>query len=869
MRVFELARELNIPGKDLIERMKAFGFEVEGNFNKLDDKTITEVKSKMLEPVTRVTEEAAQAEESSEEPQEQPRKRRIISARRSGEARKIKKSLGIDGPLPEDQKTREEVTPAAGDPELAEPVSRVVEDEPPPPKTDEAEVDEVSQVEDESAPIAAETAESTQDSPEKITAVGRHQAPRPIEGMPLPKPVDVSPDTGKPPMERDEWRDMKRQGRKRGEGARGEVPGRGGHWRDMKREKRQGGWSGGEDEWGRPRRGRDRKSKRGPRTGKDDSKHTFNPRQKAVRIGDQIRVSEFAGAIGIKASEIIAKLIALGVMATVNDNIDSATAELIASEFNVELEVTSSDVEALLEEESIDPAHLVSRPPIVTIMGHVDHGKTTLLDFIRSSRIVSGEAGGITQHIGAYHVSTENGDIVFLDTPGHEAFTALRQRGASVTDIVVLIVAADDGVMPQTVEAIDHARAAEVPIIVAMNKMDRPNADPEKIKRQLMENSLVPEELGGDVVLVPISALSGEGVPNLLEIIHLQAEMLELKSTEKGLPRGRVIESQVDRRKGPVATIIVERGTLKVGDHFVAGATYGRIRAMQNDQDEVVDSVTPSIPVEVLGFNTVPNPGDLFAVMEDEKTARDVAEKRLVKRREEETQGRRLVHLEDFLQQTQGEEKPEESVLNIVLKADTQGSLEAIRASLEREGDERIKVHFIRAGVGGITETDVSLATTSNAVVIGFNVRPETKADLQGRAEGVDLKTYTVIYELVDDVHAALQGLLRPVMREEIAGHLEVRDVFTNTKEGKIAGGYVNDGKFERNSSVRVYRDDVLIHTGQLNSLRRFKDDVSSVQSGFECGFRVANFNDLREGDLIEAFTRVEEAAKLERAGRA
>ena len=883
MRVFELARELNIPGKDLIERMKLFGFQVEGNFNKLDEKTIADVKSKMLEPVTRVTEESAPPEESSEETPEQPRKRRIISAKRSGEARKIKKSLGIDGPLPEDQKTREEVTPVTGEQpaesELAEPVSRMVEEDRLPPQTERPPEPDGDAPPGEPEPdaIAAEAADSIaspepgKESPETILAVGRHQAPRPIEGMPLPKPVDVVSGTGKPPMEREEWRDMKRQGRKRGEG-RGDAsapsPGRG-NWRDMKRERRPGGMSGGDDEWGRPRRGKDRKFKKPPRVGKDDTKHIFKPRQKAVRIGDQIRVSEFAGAIGIKATEIIKKLITLGVMATVNDNIDSATAELIASEFDVQLEVASSDVEVLMEEEAIDPAQLVPRPPIVTIMGHVDHGKTTLLDFIRSSRITSQEAGGITQHIGAYHVPNQNGDIVFLDTPGHEAFTALRQRGANVTDMVVLIVAADDGVMPQTVEAIDHARAAEVPIIVALNKIDRPNADPDKIKRQLMENGLVAEEFGGDIVVVPVSALSGEGVPNLMEIIHLQSEMLELKSTEEGMARGRVIESQIDRRKGPVATIIVQRGALKVGDHFVAGCTYGRIRAMQNDRGDGVDSVTPSIPVEVLGFNEVPDPGDLFAVMEDEKTARDVAETRYDKRREEETQGRRLVHLEDFLQQAQDGEGEEDSVLNIVLKADTQGSLEAIRASLEREGDERIKVHFIRAGVGGITETDVSLATTSNAVVIGFNVRPETKAADQGRAEGVDLKTYTIIYELVDDIHAALQGLLRPVMREEISGHLEVRDVFTNTKEGKIAGGHVNDGKFERNSSVRVYRDDVIIHTGQINSLRRFKEDVSSVQSGYECGFRIANFNDLREGDLIEAFTRIEEAAKLERAGRA
>jgi translation initiation factor IF-2 len=500
-------------------------------------------------------------------------------------------------------------------------------------------------------------------------------------------------------------------------------------------------------------------------------------------------------------------------------------------------------------------------------MGHVDHGKTTLLDFIRSSRITSGEAGGITQHIGAYYVRSEAGDLVFLDTPGHEAFTSLRQRGANVTDIVVLIVAADDGVMPQTIEAIDHAKAAGVPILVAVNKMDRPNADPDKIKRQLMEQGLVAEEYGGETVIVPLSAKSGEGVPALLDMIHLQADLLELKSTPTGPARGYVIESRMDRRRGPVATLIVQRGTLRVGDYFVAGNSFGRVRALMDDRGHTIDEALPSSPVEILGFSEPPAAGDPFAVMEDEKVARDVAEQRAQRRREEETGQRRLVHLEDFLQQAGAAE--ETIVLHIVVKADTQGSLEAIRGALGKEGDPRIRVNVIRAGVGGITETDVSLAATSNAVVIGFNVRPESKASELGRSEGVDIKTYTIIYELVDDVHNALQGMLKPVMREEVIGHVEVRDVFTDSKEGRIAGGYVTDGRLERNCPVRVYRDDVLLHSGQLNSLRRFKDDVAAVQSGYECGFRIANFSDLRQGDLVEAFQRVEEAATLGRAGRA
>jgi translation initiation factor IF-2 len=870
MRVFELARELNIPGKDLIDRMKALGYKVDGNFNVLDDKTITEVKGKMLEPVTRVEEESAVSlEEGAEEEGERPRKRRIISARRGGEVRKIKESLGMEGPLPEDQKTREEVAPGRVKARRV----KAGEEEAPPAAAEEA----PAAAAEAPAPGAEEPA-ATGEAPaaagdgrpaEVPQPVGRVRPPRPVVGIPLPKPVEVG---AEPRAARgavtDELRDAKR-GRKRADGTTEEAPARG-SWRDVKRERKGTNYIADDDEWIRPRRGgaRRRKGAPAPRVVSEEPKHTFNPRQKAIRIGEHIRVADLAGAIGVKAPELMRKLMGLGVMATVNDSVDSATAELIASDYDVTLEVFTGgpSLDELIQAEPIPDEQAEPRPPIVTIMGHVDHGKTTLLDFIRKSHITAGEAGGITQHIGAYYVKSEAGDIVFLDTPGHEAFTSLRRRGADVTDLVVLIVAADDGVMPQTIEAIDHAKAAEVPILVAVSKVDRPNADLNRVKRQLMEHGLVPEEFGGDTVMVPLSGVSGEGVPQLLELIHLQAELLELRSTTQGRARGYIIESQMDRRRGPVATVLVERGTLRVGDFFVAGHDFGRVRAMLNDRGESVESVTPSMPVEVLGFGDVPQAGDLFAVMETEAAAKEVASLRDAQARGSAAQAPRLVSLEDFLQQAGPSE--EQAVLNLVLKADTQGSLEAIRGSLEREGDERIRVNVIRAGVGGITETDVNLAATSNAVVIGFNVRAETKAGELARSDGVDIKTYTIIYELVDDVHAALQGLLKPTVREEVIGHLEVRDVFSTTKDGRIGGGYVTDGRLERNVPVRVYRDDVIVFTGMLNSLRRFKDDVASVQSGFECGFRVANFNDLRTGDHIEAFMRVEEAPKLQRAGR-
>ena len=890
MRVFELARELNIPGKDLIERMKSLGYKVEGNFNQLDDQTVSEVKSKMLEPVTRIEEQPATPGEGEDEPEEQPRRRRIISAKRSGEVKKIQKSLGIDGPLPEDQQTRDAITPS---PTKKSAKKEAAEQDQP--GEDQAEADQTpaedasTEVVEQADPaeIAAESAtpanggevlaekqappaagekagEGTGEKAEPVQMVAKPHQPRPIVGIPLPKPVDVTAIRNPRPGPGEEWRDMKGGGRKRG-GPSGDGAGRG-TWKDMKRGRKSGSWGGSDDEWGRGR-GRGRKGRKPPRGGNDENRHTFNPRQKAIRIGEAIRVSDFAGAIGVKATEIIRKLMGLGVMVTINDSIESTTAELIATEYNIELEVAPSHVELLIAEEAIEEGELEPRPPIVTIMGHVDHGKTTLLDYIRSSRITEGEAGGITQHIGAYFVKSKAGDVTFLDTPGHEAFTSLRQRGAKVTDIVVLIVAADDGVMPQTVEAIEHAKAAEVPIIVVINKIDRPNSNPDKIKQQLMEHGVVSEEFGGDAVVVPLSAKTGEGVDHLLEIIHLQAEILDLKTTHKGRPRGHIIEAQMDRRRGPIATLVLERGIMKVGDFFVVGETSGRVRAIYDDQGDPLEAATPSRPVEILGFDEVATAGDLLTVMKDEKDAREVAQSRAVQKQQQEmTEGRR-VSLEAFL--GLAEATNEEITLNIVIKADTQGSLEALRSSLGKEGDTRVKVNLIRAGVGGITETDVSLATTSNAVVIGFNVRAETKAADLARGEGVEIKTYTIIYELIDDIHAALLGMLKPIQREDVIGRLEVLDVFNNTKEGRIAGGRITDGRMETNCPVRVYRDDVLIHSGQLNSLRRFKDDVATVLSGQECGFRLANYNDLRTGDLIEAVHRYEEAPTLERSGRA
>jgi translation initiation factor IF-2 len=868
MRVFELARELNIPGKDLITRIKTMGFTVEGNFNVLDEGTVETIKSKMLEPVTRVEEKEVEPS-PDEELAEQPRRRRIISARRSEEVHKIQESLGISGPLPEDEETREKV---AADAEAA-------------PELPEGELPEGAAAEEATeSPAAAEEAAESPAAPEAVPVepVAAEQA-----GEPVVEPGAVPPEVAAEAMgeeeeqlarkrkaggekERVRWRELREPGAE--PDADDVLQADPNRWRDAVRPPQPptpAPQTYGR-EWVRPTRTRRGGERRGGRTGRKivrdaEHKHVFGPRKRKIRIGQQITVSNLAGALGVKANDIIRKLMALGVMATINHPVDGATAELIASEFNIEVEADTTSMEDLVKEETVESGELRTRPPIVTIMGHVDHGKTSLLDYIRSSHIIDRESGGITQHIGAYYVKGETGETVFLDTPGHEAFTSLRARGADITDLVVLVVAADDGVMPQTVEAIDHARAAGVPILVAINKTDRPGAEPDKIKRQLMEHELLAEEFGGDTVTVPVSAATGEGVPTLLEMIHLQAEMMELNAPYTGRARGFVIESQMDRRRGPLATVIVQRGTLKVGEDFVAGTTFGRVRAMFNDLGESVEEATPSIPVEILGYSELPTAGDEFVVMEDEKTARQLAEKRMAKKQEGDAGQVRRMHLEDFIQ---GVGQEEVTTLNLVLKADTQGSLEALRSSLEKQGNENARVDIVRAGVGGISETDVSLAATTDCVVVGFNVRADSKAEEQAMAEGVEVKVYTVIYDLINEMRDVLQGMLKPIVREEIIGHVEVREVFSLSKEGMVAGSYIKDGRLERNSLVRLYRDDVLIHSGTIGSLRRFKEDVQNVTAGYECGLRLANHNDIRAGDLIEAYVNVEEAQVLQESGR-
>ena len=572
----------------------------------------------------------------------------------------------------------------------------------------------------------------------------------------------------------------------------------------------------------------------------------------SIKIPESITVKELAEALKKTATEVIKKLMSLGVMATLNQEIDFDTAAIIADEFGVkaEKEVVVSE-EDILFDESDEGENMQPRPPVVVVMGHVDHGKTSLLDAIRQTNVTEKEAGGITQHIGAYMVNVDGRKVTFLDTPGHEAFTAMRARGAQVTDIAVLVVAADDGVMPQTVEAINHAKAANVAIIVAINKIDKPGANPDRVKQELIEYNLIPEEWGGDIICVPVSAKNKINIDQLLEMILLTADMLELKADPDKQPKGTVIEAKLDKNRGPVATLLVQRGTLKVGDSIVTGTTVGRIRAMTDDKGRNIKKAGPSTPVEIIGLPEVPEAGEIFYAIKDEKVAKHLAEKRKAQQREQMLKARNRVSLDDLFNQIQ-EGKVKE--LNVIVKADVQGSVEAVKQSLEKLSNDEVRVKTIHGAVGAITESDVNLAQVSDAIIIGFNVRPGPNVADLANDVGVDIRLYRVIYDAIEDVQAAMKGMLEPEFKETILGHTEVRQIFKASGVGTIGGCYVTDGKITRNSSVRIIRDGIVVHEGKLASLKRFKDDVKEVLQGFECGVSIEKFNDIKVGDVIESY---------------
>ena len=583
---------------------------------------------------------------------------------------------------------------------------------------------------------------------------------------------------------------------------------------------------------------------------------------KQIVIPEVLTIKELADKMKIVPSVIVKKLFLQGKVVTVNQEIDYDTAEEIAMEFEVlcEKEEVVDVIEELLKEEEEDENMMVKRPPVVCVMGHVDHGKTSLLDAIRHSNVIDREAGGITQHIGAYVVEANGEKITFLDTPGHEAFTAMRMRGASSTDIAILVVAADDGVMPQTVEAINHAKAAGIEIIVAINKIDKPSANIERVKQELTEYELIPEDWGGSTIFVPVSAHTKEGIPELLEMVLLTAEVMELKANPNRAARGLVLEAQLDKGRGPVATVLVQKGTLRIGDSIAAGSAHGKVRAMMDDKGRRVKEAGPSQPVEILGLNDVPNAGEVFVGCDSEKDARSFAETFIAQNKVkllDETKSR--MSLDDLFSQIQEGNLKE---LNIIVKADVQGSVEAIKQSLLKLSNDEVVIKIIHGGVGAINESDVSLASASNAIIIGFNVRPDATAKEIADREGVDLRLYRVIYNAIEDVEAAMKGMLDPVFEEKILGHAEVRQTFKASGVGTIAGSYVQDGIFERNCSVRLIRDGIVVFDGPLASLKRFKDDVKEVRAGYECGFVFENYNDIKEGDQVEAYKMVETERK-------
>ena len=602
----------------------------------------------------------------------------------------------------------------------------------------------------------------------------------------------------------------------------------------------------------------DLSTERGRRSKKKNTKQENRTKQKIfklteITIPETITVKDLAAEMKITSSDVIKKLLNLGIMATINNELDFDTAYLIAQEYGINATkknvVTDEDI--LIDETEDREEDLKPRPPVIVVMGHVDHGKTSLLDAIRSTNVIEGESGGITQHIGAYQVKINDRDITFLDTPGHEAFTAMRARGAMITDIAILVVAANDGVMPQTVEAINHAKAANIPIIVAVNKMDLPDANFEKVQQELMQYELVPEAWGGDTIYVPISAKKKEGIDNLLEMVLLEADVLELKANPTKQAKGTVIEAKLDKSRGPVATVLVQRGTLDVADTIIVGSSIGRIRTMLNDKGKKVKTAGPSTPVEITGLASVPESGDTFYEVKDERTAKHLIEKRKYEKHQKEIGANKVVTLDDLFSKIENENLKQ---LNLIVKADVQGSVEALKQSLEKLSNDEVKVKVIHSNVGGVTESDVTLAKVSGAIIIAFNVRPEVIAKSIADKEGVEIKQYAVIYDAINDVEAAIKGMLDPVYKEVVIGTAEIRQIFKVSNVGTIAGTYVLTGKVARNAGIRVIRDNIVIHDGKLISLKRFKDDVKEVDKGYECGLQIEGFNDIKEGDQLEVY---------------
>jgi translation initiation factor IF-2 len=890
-RIHELAKEWNVSPKDLLaglEKVAIRGKKAQSSLTDEEVQRVREVLGLVTRPVVPVGTERVVAERvvterdtsadqivtAREQTTETRLKANVIRRRTAREVLKREDAPGT--PL---DAGADDIPPALDvsaeiPPSLAEPVPPPAA--PPPPAPPAPEVQRAAPAE---TPPAVETAPPS--PPAEPAAPVRETAPpapppAPERPATVTRPAAAAPAQTPPPPGFEEMRGVKVLGKidlrkattpapapaaRPGEAPSGDAGGEGAKKKKGRKViKKTDMLDVMERDMMRPGK---RPQKRRALPGKEQKKTEITtPRasKRVIRISEVVTVADLARSMGVKASDVMKKLLDMGMMATINQALDHDTATLVAAEFEYQVENVAIDVEQMLvaDEASAAEEHRVARAPVVTMMGHVDHGKTSLLDAIRATDVAAGEAGGITQHIGAYTVDVNGRQVTFLDTPGHEAFTAMRARGAKVTDIVVLVVAADDGVMPQTVEAINHARAAEVPILVAVNKVDKPDADPERVKQELGNHGLAPEEWGGDTIVVPVSAKSKAGIPQLLEMLLLQADVLDLKTNPERMAKGTIVEARLDRGRGPVATVLVQEGTLKPSDVFVCGTQHGRVRAMVDDKGRRIEAAGPSTPVEILGLGGVPEAGDTFVVVQDDQKARQVAEHRRGKQREAEMAKTAKVSLDELYQQIQTGEVKE---LKVVLKADVQGSVEATSDALRRLSTEDVRLNVLHGSVGGITESDVLLASASNAVVIGFNVRPEPKAAALAEREGVDIRLYTIIYEALNDVRDALEGMLEPTLHEKVLGRAEVRQVFNVSGIGQVAGCAVVDGKVVRGAKARLLRDHVVVHDGRIGTLKRFKDDAREVVAGYECGMSLEGYQDVKTGDVIEAY-EVEQVAR-------
>jgi translation initiation factor IF-2 len=882
IRIYELARDLNVTNKELLEKIRNMDIDVKSHMSSLDDEAVTRIKMDLLGSPKKEVEET--------------RIKPSIIRRRKKRVQKIpvQAETAIE---PEQHTEKAEVADQSSEKALKE------KEIPPEKEPEELLKKEVPEPVAKEKKAVEKEATSKEDAPEEavaqpIVSEEKPKVEKPVALKKLKKkkdakkikkdvpakiiklPVTPAPEKKAPEMEKDRVHIPKTKLKKiptsKTEVTESKAPLKEASEKDKKTKKK---WTKKVDETAKDRKffkkkisfrkkevveGADlyikghriRKGRKGAKAKTTLMKQkplitTPKAIKRRIKIDEAIALSDLAKRMGIKAGEMIKKLMALGVMATVNQAIDFDTAVLVAAEFDYELEKASFEEEAVLNIEKDDPDKLMARPVVVTIMGHVDHGKTSLLDVIRKTKVTENEAGGITQHIGAYNVSTDKGQIVFLDTPGHEAFTEMRARGAKVTDLVILVVAADDGVMPQTIEAINHSKAAKVPIIVAINKIDKDNADPERVQRELADVGLVPEDWGGDTIFVQVSAKKKQGIDDLLEMVLLQAEILELKANPDRLAMGYVVEAKLDSGRGPVATVLIKQGTLAIHDPVVCGIHYGKIRALLNDRGMQVASAGPSMPVEIIGLSGVPNAGDKLLGLADEKNAKQVSAHRIQKQRSKELAKTSRLSLEKLYEQIQTNKVKD---LNLIIKTDVHGSIEALEDALIKLSNEEVRINVVHSATGTLTESDISLATVSNAIIIGFNVRPTSKIQALAYEENVDIRFYNVIYDIIKDIKDAILGMMSSTFEERILGKAEVREVFHVPKVGAIAGCYVTEGKIERGQLARVLRDWIVCYEGKISSLRHFKDDIKEAQSGYECGIGIHKYNDIKVGDIIECY---------------